>query len=98
MARPRPISPSRATWITRAGTTCASLRAGDGQSYTVVIMGPQLDTIPAMYSFKAEAAWQDVTVPLNEMANVDLKRVKVISIGSMHPGPFRFEIDRVRIE
>lgn len=71
---------------------------GDGQSYTVVIMGPQLDTIPAMYSFQAGPEWRAVTVPVSEIGNIDLKRVKVISIGSMKPGPFRFEIDAVRIE
>jgi hypothetical protein len=61
-------------------------------------MGPQLDTIPAMYSFQAGPEWQAITVPVGEIANIDLKRVKVISIGSMKPGPFRFQIDAVRIE
>jgi ABC-2 type transport system permease protein len=71
---------------------------GDGQRYTVVIMGPALDAIPAMYSFVAGSDWQEVRVPLRELAGVDLQRVKVISIGSMTAGKFRFQIDDVRVE
>jgi len=71
---------------------------GDGKSYMVVIMGPRIDAIPAMYGFVAGPEWQEVRVPLQELGGVDLKRVKVISIGSMSPGQFRFQIDGVRIE
>ena len=71
---------------------------GDGKRYTVIIMGPALDAIPAMYGFVAGPEWQEVRVPLHELGGVDLQRVKVISIGTMNPGPFRFEIDGVRIE
>ena len=71
---------------------------GDGRSYMVVIMGPRIDAIPAMYGFVAGPEWHEVRVPLQELGGVDLKRVKVISIGSMSPGQFRFQIDGVRIE
>jgi len=71
---------------------------GDGRTYMVVIMGPRIDTIPAMYGFVAGPQWQEVRVPLQELGGVDLKRVKLISIGSNTPGPFRFQIDGVRIE
>ena len=70
---------------------------GDGQSYTVVIMGPALDAIPAMFPFVAGADWQPVSIQLQDLSSVDMKRVKLISIGSMTPGPFRFQIDDVRL-
>jgi hypothetical protein len=71
---------------------------GDGQNYTVAISGPDLGAIPAMYGFNAGTDWQEVVVPLAELGNLDLERVKAISVGTMAPGPFRFQIDDVRIE
>ncbi len=61
-------------------------------------MGPALDAIPAMFPFVAGADWQDVSIPLQDLCSVDMKRVKLISIGSMTPGPFRFQIDDVRLD
>jgi hypothetical protein len=71
---------------------------GDGKNYMVVIMGPRVDAMPAMYGFVAGPDWQEVRVPLQDLGGADLARVKVISIGSMTPGEFRFQIDGVRIE
>jgi hypothetical protein len=39
-----------------------------------------------------------VRVPLNNLAGLDLDRVKLISIGANTPGSFRFQIDDVRVE
>jgi len=76
-----------------------SFRArGDGHGYMVMMMGPALDTIPAMYNFVAGPEWQEVHVPLKDMASIDLQRVKLISFGTMSPGAFRFQIDDVRLE
>jgi hypothetical protein len=76
-----------------------SFRArGDGHEYMVMMMGPALDTIPAMYNFVAGSEWQEVRVPLKSMASIDLQRVKLISVGTMTPGAFRFQIDDVRVE
>ncbi|HET9862510.1 MAG TPA: CIA30 family protein [Steroidobacteraceae bacterium] len=71
---------------------------GDGQTYTVMLMGPALDTIPSMYGFTAGEQWQEISVPLQDMGGLDLERVKLISFGTMNPGPFRFQIDGVRVE
>jgi len=71
---------------------------GDGRNYTVMVMGPQLDAIPAMYNFTAGPEWQQVRIPLRELGGADLERVKVISFGTMTPGPFRFQVDDVRID
>jgi ABC-2 type transport system permease protein len=81
-----------------AKKTLSFYARGDGQSYTVVIMGPALDAIPAMFPFVAGADWQAVSIPLQGLSSVDMKRVKLISIGSMTPGPFRFQIDDVRLD
>jgi hypothetical protein len=71
---------------------------GDGHEYLVMMMGPALDTIPAMSNFTAGPQWQEVRVPLENMASIDLQRVKLISFGTMAPGAFRFQIDDVRLE
>jgi ABC-2 type transport system permease protein len=71
---------------------------GDGKNYMVVVMGPRVDAMPGMYGFVAGPEWQEVRVPLHDMGGIDLQRIKVISIGSMSPGDFRFQIDGVRIE
>jgi ABC-2 type transport system permease protein len=81
-----------------AKKTLSFYARGDGQSYTVVIMGPALDAIPAMFPFVAGADWQAVSIPLQGLTSVDMKRVKLISIGSMTPGPFRLQIDDVRLD
>ena len=70
---------------------------GDGQNYTVAISGPDLGAIPAMRG-QCLRGGQEVVVPLAELGNLDLERVKAISVGTMAPGPFRFQIDDVRIE
>ena len=76
-----------------------SFRArGDGREYMVMMIGPALDTIPAMYPFVAGPEWREVRVPLENMASIDLRRVKLISFGTMTPGAFRFQVDDVRVE
>jgi ABC-2 type transport system permease protein len=78
--------------------TLAFRARGDGHEYLVMMMGPALDTIPAMYNFTAGPEWREVRVPLRSMASIDLQRVKLISFGTMSPGVFRFQIDDVRVE
>ena len=73
---------------------------GDGRTYTVaIISGLLVDAIPAMYQFTAGPEWQKISVPLQEMAGVDIQRIKTIAIGTGSPaGDFRFQIDNVRLE
>jgi len=78
--------------------TLTFIARGDGQTYTVVVAGPVIDGIPPMYQFTAGADWMEVRVPLADLAGIDLKRVKFISIGTTNPGPFRFQIDDVRLD
>jgi len=81
-----------------ARKTLSFFARGDGRTYTLMLMGPVVDAIPTMYTFDAGPEWQQVRVPLHELGGVDLKRIKVISIGTMTPGPFRFQVDDVRID
>lgn len=71
---------------------------GDGRQYLVVMLGARLDTMPAMYGFVAGPEWSEVNVPLAELANLDLKRVRVISVGAMEPlGDFKLQLDDIEI-
>jgi hypothetical protein len=81
-----------------ARKTLSFYARGDGRRYTLMVMGPALDAIPAMFDFTAGPDWQQVRVPLEALGGADLERVKVISIGTMAPGPFRFQVDDVRID
>jgi hypothetical protein len=73
---------------------------GDGRQYTVIfLVGGTDGGIPPMYSFTPGADWQEVSIKLNSLAGMDLRRVRAILIGSMGPtGDFRFQIDNVRLE
>jgi hypothetical protein len=71
---------------------------GDGRQYLVVIMGEQLQAMPAMYGFTAGPDWAPVDIPLADMANLDIRRVRVISIGAMEPlGDFALQIDDIEM-
>src|SRR4029077_15195422 len=51
---------------------------GDGHDYVIVFLGPVMNGIPPMYGFTAGTDWQEVSVPLQAVQGLDLKRVKVI--------------------
>jgi ABC-2 type transport system permease protein len=73
---------------------------GNGRRYMLmVISGLAVDGIPLMYDFEAGADWREVRLDLSKYSNVDWKRVRAIGVGTMGPvGPFRFQIDDVRLE
>lgn len=73
---------------------------GDGRRYTVLIMsGVSTGGIPLMQDFEAGPEWKEVKLTLAEYSNADWQRVRLLAIGSMGPvGPFRFQIDDVRLE
>ena len=73
---------------------------GDGKRYMLmVISGLVVDAIPLMYDFETGNEWREVKLELAEFANADFKRVKAIGVGTMGPvGPFRLQIDNVRLE
>jgi ABC-2 type transport system permease protein len=72
---------------------------GDGRRYTVLLFEGAPGGIPIMNDFETGPEWRTVTVKLSEFVNVDLSRTRAIGVGTMGPvGPFRFEIDDVRLE
>ena len=73
---------------------------GDGRRYMLmVISGIQLDAIPLMVDFDAGPEWHEVRLELAKYGAADFKRVRAIGVGTMGPaGPFRFQIDDVRLE
>jgi ABC-2 type transport system permease protein len=73
---------------------------GDGRRYILmVISGLAVDGIPLMQDFETGPEWREVKLDMPSYSNVDWKRVRAIGVGSMGPtGPFRFEIDDVRVE
>jgi ABC-2 type transport system permease protein len=73
---------------------------GDGKRYMlIVISGLAVEGIPLMHEFEAGADWKEVRLELADFAAADWKRVRAIGVGSMGPaGPFRFQIDDVRLE
>jgi hypothetical protein len=73
---------------------------GDGRRYMLmVISGLAVEGIPLMYDFPTSPEWQEVRLDIAKYGSVDWKRVRAIGVGTMGPvGPFRFEIDDVRLE
>jgi ABC-2 type transport system permease protein len=72
---------------------------GDGRRYTVMLFEGASAGIPIMNEFDSGPEWRTVTLKLSELVNVDLSRTRAIGVGTMGPaGPFRFEIDDVRLE
>lgn len=71
---------------------------GDGREYVVMILGAQAGAMPAMVGFTAGPEWTPVDVPLTEMANLDIQRVRNISIsaaGSL--GDFKLQVDDIEV-
>ena len=73
---------------------------GDGGQYMLmVISGLAVDGIPARHDFEAGPEWREVKLDMSSYSNVDWTRVRAIGVGTMGPaGPFRFQIDDVRLE
>lgn len=73
---------------------------GDGRHYMLmVISGLAVEGIPLMYDFEAGPEWKEVRLDMAKLGAADWKRVRAIGVGTMGPvGPFRFQIDNVRVE
>jgi ABC-2 type transport system permease protein len=96
-----PQGPAMTGMMDISGKQAISLQAlGDGRRYMLmVISGIQVDAIPLMYEFETGPEWRTVRLELAKFSNADFKRVRAIGVGTMGPlGPFRFQIDNVRLE
>jgi hypothetical protein len=71
---------------------------GDGRHYMIMVR-TDVDGIPFMHDFETGPEWREVRLDLTKFSNVNWKRVRMIGVGTMGPvGPFRFQIDDVRLE
>jgi len=73
---------------------------GDGRRYMLmVISGLAVEGIPLMVDFETGPEWKEVRLDIASLGAADWKRVRAIGVGTMGPaGPFRFQIDDVRVE
>jgi hypothetical protein len=73
---------------------------GDGRRYLVlVISGLAVEGIPLMVDFETGPEWRYVKLEIAKLGAADWKRVRALGVGTMGPtGPFRFQIDDVRVE
>jgi ABC-2 type transport system permease protein len=96
-----PVGPPMQGLVDYSGKKTLSFQArGDGRRYMLmVISGLAVEGIPLMYDFPTSPEWQEVRLDIAKYGSVDWKRVRAIGVGTMGPvGPFRFEIDDVRLE
>ncbi|MES1262938.1 MAG: CIA30 family protein [Peristeroidobacter soli] len=96
-----PEGPPMKGYMDYSGKKTLTFQArGDSRRYMVmVISGLAVDSIPLMYDFPSGPEWHEVKLTLADFSNVDWTRVRAIGVGTMGPvGPFRFQIDNVRLE
>jgi ABC-2 type transport system permease protein len=80
--------------------TLTFMARGDGRRYMLmVISGLAVEGIPLMVDFETGPEWKEVRLDIAKLGAADWKRVRAIGVGTMSPvGPFRFQIDDVRVE
>jgi hypothetical protein len=96
-----PVGPPMQGLVDYSGKKTLTFQArGDGRRYMLmVISGLAVEGIPLMYDFPTGPEWHEVRLDIAKYGSVDWKRVRAIGVGTMGPaGPFRFEIDDVRLE
>jgi ABC-2 type transport system permease protein len=72
---------------------------GDGKRYTLFIFSGAQMGIPLMYRFTAGTEWQRHELKLAEYGAADFKRIRGFGFAmSGEPGPFKFQIDDVRLD
>lgn len=71
---------------------------GDGRPLTLLVFsGADMHGRPGMQQVETGSDWREVKVPLASMANVDLTRLRGISLASATPGAFAFAIEAVEL-
>ncbi|KRD30451.1 hypothetical protein ASE35_17170 [Lysobacter sp. Root916] len=71
---------------------------GDGQALTLLVFsGADINGRPGMQRVETGSDWREVRVPLATLANVDLTRLRGISLAAIAPGPFAFAIEAVEL-
>lgn len=70
---------------------------GDGRQYTLMIF-TAASYIPLMKTVETGPQWQTVTFELAKYVGADFQHVKGFGLVSMAMGPFRFQMDELRLE
>ncbi|KRD80325.1 CIA30 family protein [Lysobacter sp. Root983] len=71
---------------------------GDGQALTLLVFsGADINGRPGMQRVETGSDWREVRVSLATLANVDLTRLRGISLAAIAPGPFAFAIEAVEL-
>jgi imidazolonepropionase-like amidohydrolase len=70
---------------------------GDGKTYSVMIFAQSLGYVPAMLEFKAGEEWQEFTFSFQEFGVEGFDIQGIFIGGSPETGPFRLQIDNVRL-
>ncbi|MEG3790006.1 CIA30 family protein [Lysobacter sp. CCNWLW3] len=71
---------------------------GDGRPLTLLVFsGPDMNGRPGMLRVETGSDWREVKVPLASLANVDLSRLRGISLAASAPGPFAFAVEAVEL-
>lgn len=71
---------------------------GDGQALTLLVFsGADINGRPGMQRVETGRDWREVRVPLATLANVDLARLRGISLAASAPGPFAFAVEAVEL-
>lgn len=72
---------------------------GDGRRFTFMLFSGTTIGIPLMYNFTAGPEWRKYELDLADFSAHDFKRVRGFAFVSMgEQGPFRFQIDDIRLE
>jgi imidazolonepropionase-like amidohydrolase len=72
---------------------------GDGKTYRVMLFAASRGYMPATQTFVAAPEWTAHSFPIASFDGMDGKDVTaIIVVGGPAPGPFRFQIDDVRME
>ncbi|RDZ29090.1 amidohydrolase [Lysobacter silvisoli] len=71
---------------------------GDGRPLTLLVFsGVDMNGRPGVHQVATAGEWREVTVPLSSLPNVDLSRLRGISLAAGTPGPFAFAIEAVEL-
>ena len=70
---------------------------GDNSSGQLLVFATHLGRVPASRPFSVTPEWKEITVSFQDLRLVKTNDVQAIFIGASERGPFRFEIDDVRL-
>jgi hypothetical protein len=72
---------------------------GDGKPYALLIMsGTPMRMPPMMLTFTAGPEWQKYEYEIAGLGGADWQRVRMLGWLQMAQGPFKFQIDEIRLE